>query len=105
MWRWGTHSACRPFPLHWPRLTHLTIRASHGAGRESVSPVTKTEKAYCLTWCITLLLMAWNRHTMHFVAQEEIIPTLRELGIGIIAYSPLGRGFLTGTIKPPDNLE
>lgn len=49
--------------------------------------------------------MAWSRHTMHFVAQEEIIPTLRELGIGIIAYSPLGRGFLTGTIKPPDNLE
>ena len=42
-------------------------------------------------------------HLIH--AQEEIIPALRELGIGIIAYSPLGRGFLTGTIKPPDNLE
>ncbi len=34
--------------------------------------------------------------------QEEIIPTLRELGIGIVAYSPLGRGFLTGQIKTPD---
>ena len=35
------------------------------------------------------------------LAQDEIIPTLRELGIGIVAYSPLGRGFLTGTIKSP----
>jgi aryl-alcohol dehydrogenase-like predicted oxidoreductase len=30
--------------------------------------------------------------------QKEIIPTLRELGIGIVAYSPLGRGFLTGAV-------
>ena len=34
--------------------------------------------------------------------QEEIVPTCRELGIGIVAYSPLGRGFLTGQIKSPD---
>ena len=34
--------------------------------------------------------------------QEDIIPTLRELGIGIVAYSPLGRGFLTGQITSPD---
>ena len=34
--------------------------------------------------------------------QEEVIPTLRELGIGIVAYSPLGRGFLTGQITSPD---
>ena len=31
--------------------------------------------------------------------QAEVIPTCRELGIGIVAYSPLGRGFLTGAIK------
>ena len=46
-----------------------------------------------------------RRHTLHALVQEEIIPTLRELGIGIIAYSPLGRGFLTGTVKSPDDLE
>ena len=34
--------------------------------------------------------------------QAEIIPTLRELGIGIVAYSPLGRGFLTGQLKSPN---
>ena len=39
------------------------------------------------------------------LAQDEIIPTLRELGIGIVAYSPLGRGFLTGTIKSPADFE
>ena len=37
--------------------------------------------------------------------QEELIPTCRELGIGIVAYSPLGRGFLTGAIKSPDDFE
>lgn len=36
--------------------------------------------------------------------QEEIIPTLRELGIGIVAYSPLGRGFLTGTVTSASDL-
>ena len=38
-------------------------------------------------------------------AQEDLIPTCRELGIGIVAYSPLGRGFLTGQIKSPDDFE
>ncbi len=36
--------------------------------------------------------------------QAEVIPTCRELGIGIVAYSPLGRGFLTGAIKSRDDL-
>ena len=31
--------------------------------------------------------------------QADVIPTCRELGIGIVAYSPLGRGFLTGTVR------
>jgi aryl-alcohol dehydrogenase-like predicted oxidoreductase len=36
--------------------------------------------------------------------EEEILPTVRELGIGFVAYSPLGRGFLTGQFKTPDDL-
>jgi aryl-alcohol dehydrogenase-like predicted oxidoreductase len=32
-----------------------------------------------------------------------VLPTVRELGIGYVAYSPLGRGFLTGQIKSPDD--
>ncbi len=35
--------------------------------------------------------------------ESEILPTCRELGIGFVAYSPLGRGFLTGQIKTPDD--
>jgi len=38
-------------------------------------------------------------------AQEDLIPTCRELGIGIVAYSPLGRGFLTGQYKSQDDFE
>ena len=36
--------------------------------------------------------------------EEEILPTIRELGIGLVAYSPLGRGFLTGQITSPEEL-
>jgi aryl-alcohol dehydrogenase-like predicted oxidoreductase len=35
--------------------------------------------------------------------EEELLATLRELGIGLVAYSPLGRGFLSGQIKSPDD--
>lgn len=58
-----------------------------------------------------LLLVCVCRSALHSTKrvpaalQEEIIPTLRELGIGIVAYSPLGRGFLTGTITSPDDFE
>jgi aryl-alcohol dehydrogenase-like predicted oxidoreductase len=37
--------------------------------------------------------------------EEEILPTVRELGIGFVAYSPLGRGFLTGAFDSPEELE
>jgi aryl-alcohol dehydrogenase-like predicted oxidoreductase len=36
--------------------------------------------------------------------ESEVVPTARELGIGIVAYSPLGRGFLTGRITSPDDM-
>jgi aryl-alcohol dehydrogenase-like predicted oxidoreductase len=36
--------------------------------------------------------------------EDEILPTCRELGIGFVAYSPLGRGFLTGRFKTVDDL-
>jgi aryl-alcohol dehydrogenase-like predicted oxidoreductase len=37
--------------------------------------------------------------------EDEILPTCRDLGIGFVPYSPLGRGFLTGQIKSPDDFD
>jgi aryl-alcohol dehydrogenase-like predicted oxidoreductase len=36
--------------------------------------------------------------------ENEVLPAMRELGIGLVAYSPLGRGFLSGEFKTPDDL-
>ena len=59
------------------------IRRAH-----AVHPITALQTEYSL----------WSRDP-----EDEIIPTLRELGIGFVPYSPLGRGFLTGQFKSPDD--
>jgi aryl-alcohol dehydrogenase-like predicted oxidoreductase len=61
-----------------------TIRRAH-----KVHPITALQTEYSL----------WERHV-----EAKILPTVRELGIGFIPYSPLGRGFLTGTVKDTSNL-
>ncbi len=57
-----------------------TIRAAH-----SVHPVTALQSEYSL----------WTRDP-----EPEVLPTLAELGIGFVPFSPLGKGFLTGTVDP-----
>jgi aryl-alcohol dehydrogenase-like predicted oxidoreductase len=59
-----------------------TIRRAH-----KVHPITALQTEYSL----------FERHV-----ETEILPTLRELGIGFVPYSPLGRGLLTGAINPGD---
>jgi aryl-alcohol dehydrogenase-like predicted oxidoreductase len=61
-----------------------TIRRAH-----ETHPISALQTEYSL----------WTRDP-----EEHILPTVRELGIGFVAYSPLGRGFLTGQIKSPDDL-
>jgi aryl-alcohol dehydrogenase-like predicted oxidoreductase len=61
-----------------------TIRRAH-----AVHPVTALQTEYSL----------WSRDP-----EAEILPLLRELGIGFVPYSPLGRGFLTGAIRSVDSL-
>jgi aryl-alcohol dehydrogenase-like predicted oxidoreductase len=56
----------------------------------AVHPITALQSEYSL----------WTRGV-----EAEIIPTCRELGIGFVAYSPLGRGFLTGRFTSPDDLD
>ena len=61
-----------------------TIRRAH-----AVHPITALQSEYSL----------WTRDH-----EDGALPVCRELGIGFVAYSPLGRGFLAGTITAPDNL-
>ncbi len=61
-----------------------TIRRAH-----ATHPITALQTEYSL----------WSRDP-----EDEILPTIRELGIGFVAYSPLGRGFLTGQIRRFDDL-
>ncbi len=61
-----------------------TIRRAH-----KVHPITALQTEYSL----------WSRDP-----EDEILPTVRELGIGFVPYSPLGRGFLSGQLKSPDDL-
>ncbi|MGI8803247.1 MAG: aldo/keto reductase [Solirubrobacteraceae bacterium] len=56
----------------------------------AVHPIAAVQTEYSL----------WTRHV-----EEEILPTLRELGIGLVAYSPLGRGFLSGRFSSPEDLD
>lgn len=62
-----------------------TIRRAH-----ATHPISALQSEYSL----------WTRDL-----EAEVLPTIRELGIGLVAYSPLGRGFLTGAIQSPDDLD
>jgi aryl-alcohol dehydrogenase-like predicted oxidoreductase len=62
-----------------------TIRRAH-----AVHPITALQSEYSL----------WTRDQ-----EEQVLPLLRELRIGFVAYSPLGRGFLTGNIRSADQLD
>jgi aryl-alcohol dehydrogenase-like predicted oxidoreductase len=61
-----------------------TIRRAH-----AIHPVTALQSEYSL----------WTRDP-----EEEVFPVLRELGIGFVPYSPLGRGFLTGAVRSMEDL-
>lgn len=52
---------------------------------------------------ITALQSEWSLWTRDL--EDKVVPLARKLGVGIVPYSPLGRGFLTGTIKSPDDFD
>ena len=61
-----------------------------------------TLRAACEVHPIAALQSEWSLWTRGIEA--EIVPTARELGVGIVPYSPVGRGFLTGAYSSPDKL-
>ncbi|HEX7802805.1 MAG TPA: aldo/keto reductase [Pseudoxanthomonas sp.] len=74
------------------KVRHLGLSEASAATlrrASAVHPITALQSEYSL----------WSRDI-----EEEILPACRELGIGVVAYSPLGRGFLTGAIQAPDDL-
>ena len=62
-----------------------TLRRAH-----AVHPISALQTEYSL----------WTRDP-----EDAVLPTIRELGIGFVAYSPIGRGFLSGRFKSPDDFE
>jgi aryl-alcohol dehydrogenase-like predicted oxidoreductase len=61
-----------------------------------------TLRAACAVHPVTALQSEWSLFTR--AIENEIIPTARELGVGIVPYSPIGRGFLTGRYASVENL-
>lgn len=78
--------------VHQGKVRHLglsepspgTVRRAH-----AIHPIAAVQNEYSL----------WTRDP-----EEGLLPTLRELGIALVAYSPLGRGFLAGRFRSPDDL-
>jgi len=66
-------------------VSAATLRRAHAS-----HPITAVQTEYSL----------WTRD-----AEQEVLPACRELGIGFVPYSPLGRGFLTGAITRPEDFE
>ncbi len=61
-----------------------------------------TLRRACAVHPIAALQSEWSLWSRDI--ERDVVPTARELGIGIVAYSPLGRGFLTGQITSPEDL-
>jgi aryl-alcohol dehydrogenase-like predicted oxidoreductase len=76
-WGWCATWVC-------PRHPPSTIRRAH-----AVHPLAAVQSEYSL----------WNRDP-----EAEVLPVLRELGIALVAFSPLGRGFLAGAVRPDTEL-
>lgn len=75
------------------KVRHIGLSAASAATirrANATHPITALQSEYSL----------WTRDL-----EAEIIPTLRELGIGLVPFSPLGRGFLTGTVRSPEQFD
>ncbi|HEU4764963.1 MAG TPA: aldo/keto reductase, partial [Candidatus Eisenbacteria bacterium] len=74
------------------KVRHLGLSEASAATirrAQAVHPITALQTEYSL----------WTRDP-----EDEVLPTCRELGIGFVPYSPLGRGFLTGRFQKPEDL-
>jgi aryl-alcohol dehydrogenase-like predicted oxidoreductase len=70
-----------------------------GLSEASAATIRKAAAVHSIT-ALQIEYSLWSRDI-----EAEVLPTIRELGIGLVAYSPLSRGFLSGEIKTPDDLK
>jgi aryl-alcohol dehydrogenase-like predicted oxidoreductase len=69
-----------------------------GLSEASAETIRRAAKVHAIT-ALQSEYSLWTRHV-----EQEILPTCRELGITFVPYSPLGRGFLTGTVRSTEEL-
>jgi aryl-alcohol dehydrogenase-like predicted oxidoreductase len=79
--------------VHEGKVRHI------GLSEAAAETIRRAHETHPITALQTELSL-WTRDV-----EEEILPTVRELGIGFVAYSPLGRGFLSGRFSSPDDFE
>ncbi|MEZ2444618.1 aldo/keto reductase [Chitinophaga sp. RCC_12] len=70
-----------------------------GLSEASVKSIRKAAAVHPIT-ALQIEYSLWSRDI-----ETEVLPTLRELGISLVAYAPLGRGFLTGEYKKPEDIK
>lgn len=74
--------------VHYIGLSEASVKSIRKAA--AVHPITALQNEYSL----------WTRDI-----EAEVLPAIRELGIGLVAYSPLSRGFLSGEFKNPEDIK
>lgn len=70
-----------------------------GLSEASVKTMRKAASVHSIT-ALQIEYSLWTRDI-----EAEVLPTIRELGIGLVAYSPLSRGFLSGELKKPEDIK
>lgn len=70
-----------------------------GLSEASASTIRKAAAVHPIT-ALQIEYSLWTRDV-----EVEVLPTIRELGIGLVAYSPLSRGFLSGELKKPEDIK
>src|SRR5205823_5182806 len=91
---WGSTS--------WTLRTCTAPSATRSSLERPSATAPQTSRRAHKVYPITALQTEYSRWSRD--VEQEILPTVRELGIGFVAYSPLGRGFLSGQFRKPEDI-
>jgi aryl-alcohol dehydrogenase-like predicted oxidoreductase len=80
-------------------LVKLGLIRYIGLSEASAESIRRAAKVHAIT-ALQIEYSLWSRDI-----EDEVLPTIRELGIGLVAYAPLSRGFLSGEFKKPEDIK